>query len=357
MICIDHFEERFIIQHQNKVALNYSLNPIPTIHPSHIPLSLVSVPSESRKLPAVRIFQPDELESFKSSQQQEVQYDGRDLSGTSDVQKRIVLHGCLFKATPYVLRAIPLIKINNQIVQEGILNCIQMLSREQFNVRAVVSDNHSTNVSAYRHLKGIYPCTLHDNAITNPFNPEKHIYLIYDTVHLIKNIRNNLLATKCFQIPELETSLMDVAIKITSGSIHWSIFHSVHEKDLALECHVRKAPKISYQALHPGNNKQSVPLALSIFDLTTITAIHQYFPEDKTTSPFLNLVYNWWLIVNAKERFHPNIVGNALIASDGKIEFLKMFANWLSDWRESKKLGLSKQTFDALISTSLNKFK
>ena len=155
-----------------------------------------------------------------------------------------------------------------------------MLSREQFNVRAVVSDNHSTNVSAYRHLKGIYPCTLHDNAITNPFNPEKHIYLIYDTVHLIKNIRNNLLATKCFQIPELETSLMDVAIKITSGSIHWSIFHSVHEKDLALECHVRKAPKISYQALHPGNNKQSVPLALSIFDLTTITAIHQYFPEE-----------------------------------------------------------------------------
>ena len=67
VICIDHFEERFIIQHQNKVALNYSLNPIPTIHPSHIPLSLVSVPSESRKLPAVRIFQPDELESFKSS--------------------------------------------------------------------------------------------------------------------------------------------------------------------------------------------------------------------------------------------------------------------------------------------------
>ena len=90
-----------------------------------------------------------------------------------------------------------------------------MLSREQFNVRAVVSDNHSTNIISDRHLKGIYPCTLHYNAITNPFNPEKHIYLIYDTVHLIKNIRNNLLATKCFQIPELETSLMDVAIKIT----------------------------------------------------------------------------------------------------------------------------------------------
>ena len=80
-----------------------------------------------------------------------------------------------------------------------------MLNRGQFNVRAVVGDKHSTNVSAYRHLKGIYPCTLHDSAITTPFNPKKDIYLIYDTVHLIKNIRNNLLVTKYFQIPEPET--------------------------------------------------------------------------------------------------------------------------------------------------------
>ena len=131
-----------------------------------------------------------------------------------------------------------------------------------------------------------YPCSLRDNAITNQFNPEKHIYLIFDTVHFIKNIRNNLLVTKCFQILGLATFLMDVAInKILLLDLFigpW-IFHRVYEKDLALECHVRKAPKISYQAVHSGNKKQSVPLVLSTFDLTTITAIHQYFPEDKTT--------------------------------------------------------------------------
>ena len=38
---------------------------------------------------------------------------------------------------------------------------------------------------------------------------------------------------------------MDVANNITPGPIHWEIFHRVHEKDLAIECHVRKAPKIS----------------------------------------------------------------------------------------------------------------
>ena len=86
--------------------------------------------------------------------------------------------------------------------------------------------------------------------------------------------------------------------------------------------HVRKAAKISYQALHPGNNKQSV--ALSIFDPTTITAIRQYFPEDTTTSFFLNLIHNWWLVVDAKEIFHPDVIGSALIASDGKIKFLNI---------------------------------
>ena len=176
-------------------------------------------------------------------------------------------------------------------------------------------------MSAYKHLKVIHPCSIHHNAIANPLNPEKYIYLLFDTVHIVKNIRNNLLSTKFFQIPALETTLVDVSINITPGPIYWSIFHRVHEKDLTIECHVRKAPKISYQALHPGNNKQSVPLALSIFHPTTITAIRQYFPEDTTTSSFLNLTHNWWLVVNAKERFHPDVIGNALTASDGKSSF------------------------------------
>ena len=145
---------------------------------------------------------------------------------------------------------------------------------------------------------------------------------------------------------------MDLDINIPPGFIQWSTFHRVHEKDLAIGCHVKKAPKLSYQALHPGNNKQSVPLTLSIFDLTTITAISQYFSDDKTTSSFLNLIYNWWLVVNAKEKFHPNIVDNALITGVGKIEFLQAMTTWLVKWRDSMKLGLSKQTFNALISTN-----
>ena len=64
MICIDHFEEKFIIKHETKMTLNYSMRSIPNIHPSFIPSSLAPIPSESRKVPQLRIYQPDELQSF-----------------------------------------------------------------------------------------------------------------------------------------------------------------------------------------------------------------------------------------------------------------------------------------------------
>ena len=108
--------------------------------------------------------------------QQQVQYDGRDLTGCdSELQmyKSILcfMVVSLKQTTPYLLKAIPLTKINHQIVQDGILNCISILSGH-FTIRAVVCDNHSTNVSTYKHLKMLYPCLTRGNAISNPFETE-----------------------------------------------------------------------------------------------------------------------------------------------------------------------------------------
>ena len=80
----------------------------------------------------------------------------------------------LKQSTLYVLKAIPLTKINHQIVQNGILSCMSILTKVRFIIRAVVCDNHSTNVSAYKYLKEKYPCSIRENAITNPFNQEKY---------------------------------------------------------------------------------------------------------------------------------------------------------------------------------------
>ena len=87
-------------------------------------------------------------------------------------------------------------------------------------------------------------------------------------------------------------------------SLGWSI-----QYDKELKRNLRKSPKLSYLALHPGNKKQNLPLALE----TTITAARSYFPNWRDVASFLEISKTWWTISNSKQRFSPNIFRNAVI--------------------------------------------
>ena len=103
---------------------------------------------------------------------------------------------------------------------------------------------------------------------------------------------------------------------------------------MKLQSNLKKAHKLSYQVLHPGNKKQSVPLALAIFHETTTAAFESYFPEREDASKFLKMINTWWLICNSKEMSHPNPLGNAVRVGDGKTDFLEALADWLEKWRD-----------------------
>ena len=94
-------------------------------------------------------------------------------------------------------------------------------------------------------------------------------YLFFDVIHLLKNIRNNLLIQKKFVFPSFQFDLFLDAIHVPDDYISWRISHEVHERDENVQAHLRNAPKITYQVTHPGNNKQSVPLTLTIFQECT----------------------------------------------------------------------------------------
>ena len=86
----------------------------------------------------------------------------------------------------------------------------------------------------------------------------------------MKNIRNNLLNGKKFVFQEFYYDKLTQPLNFPSRYISWNDLHKIYYKDKTLAGNLRKAPKLSYQALHPGNNKQSVPLVL--FQETTIAA-------------------------------------------------------------------------------------
>ena len=221
----------------------------------------------------------------------------------------------LKKSIPFVISAVPIVKNSGDIVYGNLDKCLLLLTQSRFRIRAIVSDNHSTNVNAYTRLLMDYKVPDKDYKIINPYLPDKYIYLLFDTCHLIKNIRNNLVANKFFDIPSFHFSSVNINISFQSGFVRWSHFHTIHEKDLSLSAHLRAANKINYSVLHPGNNKQSVSLALAIFHESTISALRLYLPKEEVTPGFLNLIRIWWLSVNSKERFHPFRQGNALVSN------------------------------------------
>ena len=156
--------------------------------------------------------------------------------------------------------------------------------------------------------------------------------------------------------PPFKFDGFDDAINVSGGEMSWKTLHDVHDEDKKLESHLRKAPKISYKVLHPGNNKQSVPIALSIFDATTSAAIESYFPDRKASADFLRLIDTWWVISNAKQEFSSRRIGHAVKKGDKKPEFLRKFADWIELWRCEKianceKFTLSAQTAGAFIRT------
>ena len=118
---------------------------------------------------------------------------------------------------------------------------------------------------------------------------------------------------------------------------------------------MRKAPKLNSKTLHPGNNKQNIPLALNIFHETTAAGILSYLSAETAASGFLKLINSWWTISNSKTSNDThNRLENAAVRGDKKPEFLREFATWLDKWRDMNIRGCDKftlipQTFDALI--------
>ena len=145
--------------------------------------------------------------------------------------------------------------------------------------------------------------------------------MFFDNVHLVKNIRNNLLNCKKFVFSAFFLDDHQLLASSENGYISWRDFHDLYEEDTKRKAFLRMAPKITASTLHPGNKKQKVALALAIFHETTIAAFKIYKPSRKDAVEFLTLLSIWWAMINNKQLYNPYALGNAIVSGDGKIDF------------------------------------
>ena len=120
----------------------------------------------------------------------------------------------LEKSIPYVVKSSPDVTITGEWLREQIDECIRTVAKAGFNVRAIIADDHSTNVSAYFKLQKKYE----DDSKTYISHPvyggSMKTYLLFDMVHLIKNVRNNLLGNKKFVFPNFSFYLFEDKIEV-----------------------------------------------------------------------------------------------------------------------------------------------
>ena len=181
----------------------------------------------------------------------------------------------LRKSIPYVIKTLPETRIRGECLNPQIIESLCSLHTAGLYVRAVITDNHSVNVAAFSLLKKEFSPNNSDEDlfIFHPSEKISKVYLFHDSV------RNNLLNAKRFLFPSFWFQGFSEDINFNGGEIGWHLFNCVYERDSNLQANLRKAPKLTYETLHPGNKKQNVQLALNIFHETTTAAISSYFPE------------------------------------------------------------------------------
>ena len=101
-----------------------------------------------------------------------------------------------------------------------------------FKVRGIVTDNHFNNVNAFKIL-----LSENDGDKQHLFvatGSETKTFLLCDSVHLIKNIRSNLLGSEKFVFSGVEFSVCGNFSTSGPGYICLSDFQRVHNRDKLL---------------------------------------------------------------------------------------------------------------------------
>ena len=129
-------------------------------------------------------------------------------------------------------------------------------------------------------------------------NPE----VIFNGQWLAEKISNNTYYSL------IEIGLSVRGIVTNNHSANFNAFSAWRHIQFRIKLFYRASAK-QHLALHPGNKKQNVPLALE----TTITATGSYFPNCGDAVNFLESFNTWWTILNSKQRFSPNILINVVI--------------------------------------------
>lgn len=264
-----------------------------------------------------------------------------------------------FKDVAHIL---PASKMTGEILFTYVRMIILELEKIGFTVIAVITDNNSINKKTMSQFSDP-PCLR--TAYQHPSDASRPLFFLFDSVHILKCVRNNWLnqkdSQKTMKFPAFNFGEIDTG----NAKIHSACFRSLRNLfNIEHDSIIKFSHKLSKKALMPSSlERQNVQYALQVFSNYVAQALISLGPEHrisnyKSTSDYLKIFITWWDIVNVKSPLKGQRLNNEFEKpvtkdpNDQRKLFLLYFVEWLESWDTYGAGKLTMETYTAILQTS-----
>ena len=195
---------------------------------------------------------------------------------------------CHYGGPRYILRVIPCAKLSAVQLKDFLLEAMHTVTSVGGSIISVIGDNCQTNRSMYAKLGGPGKVELTCIGIS--------AFLVYDYVHIFKNIRNNWIT--------VESKKLEFSMDNKEYTACWSDIQNLYENDRITTI---RMTKLTHNSVFPKPlQRQSVPLVCQVFNDKTVaalTALQTSLCINDGTIVFVRIVSDWFKMMNVKDRF------------------------------------------------------
>lgn len=213
---------------------------------------------------------------------------GRSVDDPASLAKTIlgIMVVCLYGGPKFLSKMLPVSGLKSQFLFEQIDATHQAIESSGGDVKAIISDGNRTNQSFFKLYKTIP---------NKPWLTENGTYLLFDFVHLLKNIRNNWLTEQMGELTFKDDGIVRIA--------KWGHLTKLYLLESRSSL---KMSKLNEIAVAPKPiERQKVNTCLKVFCEETYNAIlnHPGMKDQndrEDTAIFIKKVMTWWTIMNVK---------------------------------------------------------
>ena len=233
-----------------------------------------------------------------------------------------VMVKCHFSNAKFLALLIPCHALNAAFAFNILTKLITDLENSGAHVISIIQDNCRVNQSIFSKFTPVNPNE--PWIVKSPGEKQHDLFLIYDPVHILKNIRNSWHTEKLQTLTFFHNSETKFAC--------WNDLITLYNHESS---HLLKLSCLTKSTVFPRHvEKQKVPLVLNIFCDKTAAALktsEASNPSSLDTATFIQYIVKLWKLLNCKSRFAVQYDKDRLLINSLDCDGLQLLSQWANN--------------------------